>query len=179
MSARIRDPRTPDEWRMAAAWAEVLLEVDSARHYGLVTGGPPINVDRCVAVCARAKARGIEALEADKDAARAALFDQMIAPLEDTHVDVQKMLDALLAQSPAAQQYIAAIFYIPPGGAMPPEATHALGLGNRRGQGITVGLVVKPPYDVIADSILAAINMPPIQTPEAPASAPPLPITAS
>jgi len=35
--------------------------------------------------------------------------------------------------------------------------------------------VVKPPFDVMVDSILAAINMPPIQTPEAPATVPELP----
>jgi hypothetical protein len=91
-------------------------------------------------------------------------------------VDVQKFLDELLARAPEdIQAAIGALYYVAPGAPMPPEATHALGLGNRRGQGITVGLVVKPPFDVMVDSILAAINMPPIQTPEAPATVPELP----
>lgn len=53
-----RDPETPAEWQIAvdAAWALLLL--DAARQYGLVTGGPAANVDRCAAILAEGKRRG-------------------------------------------------------------------------------------------------------------------------
>lgn len=34
-----RDPRTPEEWQNAADAADALLKNDSAKVYGLVTGG--------------------------------------------------------------------------------------------------------------------------------------------
>jgi hypothetical protein len=44
------DPTTDQEWRAAATLAEVMLDIDSARQYGLITGGPvvgrrPVSVD--------------------------------------------------------------------------------------------------------------------------------------
>lgn len=52
------DPTTPDEWQEAVNLAEAMLLLDSARQYGLVTGGPEVLVDRCVQVMAAGAARG-------------------------------------------------------------------------------------------------------------------------
>lgn len=54
-----RDPLTNEEWQDAADWAELLLLIDSAQKYGLITGGPKANVDRCVEILGQAKRRGI------------------------------------------------------------------------------------------------------------------------
>jgi len=42
-----RDPRSPDEWQDAVDSADVLLLIDAAQQYGLVTGGPKVNIARC------------------------------------------------------------------------------------------------------------------------------------
>jgi hypothetical protein len=42
-----RDPRTPKEWREAVDAAEFYTCMDSARQYGLIEGGPTVNLDRC------------------------------------------------------------------------------------------------------------------------------------
>jgi hypothetical protein len=54
-----RMPRTPREWQAAADAAEWCLALDSCRQYGLVEGGPGIDVDRCLLILERAKMRGI------------------------------------------------------------------------------------------------------------------------
>lgn len=52
-------PSTPEEWQAAVDAAEGALAVDSARQYGLVTGGPIVNVDRCVEILDAGRERGI------------------------------------------------------------------------------------------------------------------------
>lgn len=42
-----RDPRSPDEWQSVVDSADVLLLIDSAQQYGLVVGGPKVNIARC------------------------------------------------------------------------------------------------------------------------------------
>lgn len=59
-----RDPRTKREWQNAANVAEELLLIDSARQYGTITGGPVVNVDRCVEILRRARLKGIEPVPA-------------------------------------------------------------------------------------------------------------------
>lgn len=54
-----RDPATPAEWRAAVATAEACLRLDAAKQYGLVVGGPVVNVDRCVALLEAGRARGV------------------------------------------------------------------------------------------------------------------------
>jgi hypothetical protein len=58
MAEEIRLPETPSEWQDAANWCEGLLALDSARQYGLVTGGPKVNVDRCIAKAERKRKAG-------------------------------------------------------------------------------------------------------------------------
>lgn len=52
-------PKTQAEWQDAvdAAWA--LLGIDSARQYGLVTGGPEVNVANCLDMVRKGEAWGI------------------------------------------------------------------------------------------------------------------------
>jgi hypothetical protein len=52
-------PSTAAEWQEAVDLAEFLLTLDSARQYGLVTGGPTVNVDRCAQLLEEGAARGI------------------------------------------------------------------------------------------------------------------------
>jgi len=63
------DPKTPDEWRACVAFAEAALLLDAARQYGLVVGGPAVNVDRCHALLARGAALGYVPTQAATDAA--------------------------------------------------------------------------------------------------------------
>jgi hypothetical protein len=54
-----RDPATPDEWQAAVNAAEACLLVDSARQYGLITGGPVVDVARCDEILEQGRARQI------------------------------------------------------------------------------------------------------------------------
>jgi len=45
-----RIPKTREEWQEAVDAAHALLCLDSARLYGLITGGPTVNVDRCARI---------------------------------------------------------------------------------------------------------------------------------
>ncbi|MGH9942458.1 MAG: hypothetical protein ACRD9R_08895 [Pyrinomonadaceae bacterium] len=55
----MRYPRTPEQWQEAADAAEVLLLVDAARQYGLVRGGPTVDVARCEEILAGGRQRGV------------------------------------------------------------------------------------------------------------------------
>jgi hypothetical protein len=50
-------PRQSD-LRTAGLTAEVLLRIQSAKLYGFIEGGPPINVERCEEVLEQARAAG-------------------------------------------------------------------------------------------------------------------------
>lgn len=54
-----REPQTRGEWQDAVDAAHACLALDAARQYGLVTGGPPVNVDRCAQILSDGAARGI------------------------------------------------------------------------------------------------------------------------
>lgn len=53
-----QEPKTVAEWQEALDQAEMLLRLDACRLYGLITGGPKVNVDRCVELLRRGKAKG-------------------------------------------------------------------------------------------------------------------------
>lgn len=55
----MKDPTTPAEWQEAVDLAEVLLLIDSARKYGLITGGPGVDADRCDRLLAEGRRRGV------------------------------------------------------------------------------------------------------------------------
>lgn len=52
-------PRGRDGWQHAVNLAEIMLELDSVRQYGLIAGGPQINVDRCLDLIGRGARLGI------------------------------------------------------------------------------------------------------------------------
>lgn len=56
----MRDPKTRGEWQDAVDAAHGAVTLVSARAYGLVTGGPEINVVRCEEILAAGKRRGIK-----------------------------------------------------------------------------------------------------------------------
>lgn len=58
MNHKAQDPQTNAEWQEAVDLASALLHLDSARQYGLVTGGPVVNVERCVQILADGAQRG-------------------------------------------------------------------------------------------------------------------------
>jgi hypothetical protein len=52
------EPQTEVEWQIAVDAANALLRIDAARQYGLIVGGPAIDVDRCVELLERGAAQG-------------------------------------------------------------------------------------------------------------------------
>jgi hypothetical protein len=56
---RRRLPRTSAEWQEAVDLAEVMALIHSARAYGLIAGGPEVNVDRCLRILKRGRELGI------------------------------------------------------------------------------------------------------------------------
>lgn len=58
------DPPTVEEWQTAVDAADALLKLDAARTYGLVTGGPEIDAERCWEIVHTARERyGVEPAE--------------------------------------------------------------------------------------------------------------------
>ncbi len=60
-----REPHTDAEWHEAVDLAQLWLLVESARLYGLIAGGPVVNVRRCEQIIARGRKRGISPLDTD------------------------------------------------------------------------------------------------------------------
>lgn len=69
-------PESPEEWQTAVNAAKGALAFDSARQYGLVKGGPCVNVDRCVLILEKGRKRGFfPSPTAVEDFARALVED--------------------------------------------------------------------------------------------------------
>jgi hypothetical protein len=51
-------PETDHEWQHLVDACEGALALDAARKYGLVWGGPKVNVDRCLELLLAGAARG-------------------------------------------------------------------------------------------------------------------------
>lgn len=62
----MRNPKTSAEWQEAVDAAEFYLALDSAHQYGLVEGGPQINVARCVKLLEKGKALGYQPVSISK-----------------------------------------------------------------------------------------------------------------
>jgi hypothetical protein len=69
----MKEPNTPEEWQRAVNLAETMLLVHSAQAYGLITGGPDVDAQRCDDLIAKAKALDIHPQQA--------AIDKMIAEL--------------------------------------------------------------------------------------------------
>lgn len=59
----MRLPRTKAEWQEAVDGAEGALALDDCRMYGLVTGGPVVNRDRCTSILAMGAKKGFRPRE--------------------------------------------------------------------------------------------------------------------
>lgn len=66
-------PRTKIEWQEAVNLASLMIHIDSARQYGLTTGGPSIDAERCQSILVVGAARGYRPIKADVDAAMRAI----------------------------------------------------------------------------------------------------------
>ncbi len=53
------NPKTPEEWQTAVDAADALLHIQSAEAYGLITGAPTVNVERCEQLLEAARRRGV------------------------------------------------------------------------------------------------------------------------
>lgn len=53
-----KEPATPSEWQEAVDLAYGAQCLDSARQYGLVSGGPKVNLDRCDEILRRGNQLG-------------------------------------------------------------------------------------------------------------------------
>lgn len=58
-----QEPETLEDWQEAADLATTCLALESTRQFGLIEGGPDINVERCEDLLAGAAALGIEPRE--------------------------------------------------------------------------------------------------------------------
>jgi len=54
------NPVTREDWQLAVDAADACLCIEAARQYGLVTGGPEVDVDRARWIVAQGKLRGIQ-----------------------------------------------------------------------------------------------------------------------
>jgi hypothetical protein len=75
----MKEPETPAEWHDAVVWAETLLTLDAAKQYGLLTGGPRIDVARCQDLKTRGNAAGYFATNGDIDSCIHALIEELHA----------------------------------------------------------------------------------------------------
>jgi hypothetical protein len=55
----VKEPRTPAQWQEAVDLADFYVRLDSARKYGLVTGGPDIDLGRCEELLKLGRLRGV------------------------------------------------------------------------------------------------------------------------
>ena len=58
MTPTAREPETPEEWQAAVDAAQCVLLIDSAKQYGLITGGPRFDLDRAHDLITRGRALG-------------------------------------------------------------------------------------------------------------------------
>ena len=56
----MRNPRTNQEWHEAVDAAKGALVLESARMYGLVRGGPKVNIARCEEILLLGKKKGFQ-----------------------------------------------------------------------------------------------------------------------
>lgn len=64
-----KDPRTREEWQLAVDAACALRLIADCKMYGLIAGGPTIDVGRCDDILDRGKAHGIHPSKPQADLA--------------------------------------------------------------------------------------------------------------
>lgn len=53
------NPEDPEDWQRAVDAANALMVIEASRDYGLIVGGPEVDVGRCVEILAEGARRGI------------------------------------------------------------------------------------------------------------------------
>ena len=61
-----QDPKTPQEWQEAVDAAQFFTAFESCKMYGLVKGGPNVNMQRCEEILERGQALGITPAPVDE-----------------------------------------------------------------------------------------------------------------
>lgn len=55
----MKEPQSPDQWQEAVDGAKAALNLVSARSYGIIVGGPTVNIQRCWDIIRSGERRGI------------------------------------------------------------------------------------------------------------------------
>lgn len=55
----MKNPKTEEEWQAAVDAANAFLILHSLKCYGLITGGPQVNAERCDEILRQGEARGV------------------------------------------------------------------------------------------------------------------------
>jgi hypothetical protein len=71
------DPQTTADWRLVLAVAHACLALDAARQYGVVVGGPTIDVRRCEELIAGGLAIGLRVTKDEIDTATDTLLAEL------------------------------------------------------------------------------------------------------
>jgi hypothetical protein len=74
---RTREPITETEWREAVLGACAMRLIHDAALYGLIEGGPKINVERCDELIEKGRARGIVFSRAEIETAAVAIIGEI------------------------------------------------------------------------------------------------------
>lgn len=74
-------------------------------------------------------------------------------------IDIQAKLDEFLASNAALQKYVTKLWYVPQGEQPPPEVTHTIRLNSVASpeRSLVIGLVVKPEFALLLDTLLAMV----------------------
>ena len=81
----LKDPQTPAEWQEAVNVAAALRAIHDCKLYGLIQGGPEINIERCDELLEAGLDRGITP-QGNRGDLAIALVQQINAGIEKTNV---------------------------------------------------------------------------------------------
>jgi hypothetical protein len=56
----MKNPSTPEEWQEAVDLAHTMLTIEAARQYGLITGGPKVDEERCLDLLEQGRQKGFQ-----------------------------------------------------------------------------------------------------------------------
>jgi hypothetical protein len=56
----VKDPESLEDWQLAVDAAKGYVALEASRQYGLVTGGPGVNLERCYEILEEGRRRGLK-----------------------------------------------------------------------------------------------------------------------
>jgi hypothetical protein len=71
MRKKTTDPQTPEQWQDAVDGAAGFIAIESCKMYGLMKGGPKIDLARCKQILEHGAAKGITPSKSDTELALA------------------------------------------------------------------------------------------------------------